>query len=53
MDIVIVAACIVAAFMAALVDYGFHREPRHAAGLAVALLVALLIFAAGPRALGG
>lgn len=53
MDVVTVAICIVAAFVAGLIDYGFHREPRHASALGVALLVALLIFAAGPRVLGG
>lgn len=51
MSVVLVAVCIVAAFIAALIRYAFTRDVREAAGFGVALLVGLLIFAAGPAVL--
>jgi hypothetical protein len=51
---IIVAVCIVAAFVAWLVRFLCNRSAvPDEISLALALLVALLIFAAGPAVLGG
>lgn len=54
MDVIVVAICIVAAALAGLAWLLCERVPLPAWACAgVAILVALLVFAAGPRVLGG
>lgn len=54
MSIVTVAVCIVAAFLAGLTWFACERAPLPSyVTAALAFLVALLVFAAGPTVLGG
>jgi hypothetical protein len=53
-SVITVAVCIVAAFVVWLIRWGCNRSAvPDEISLALALLVALLIFAAGPAVLGG